>query len=156
MSLTQQLSEILDQYYDSQKNLKIIEEKKADFSENREEKKVNFSEPKIITKNSLDQEQQSVNHKLEQLNFKKAEHDFDRAKHDFEFEKKYKPLTLIWSAGILIGFLVWLFGIFTFDYFIHINEPQNRLSNPVVIALATSTVVAIIGLPSLIVKSLFK
>ena len=90
------------------------------------------------------------------LNFKKAEHEFNRSKHDFEFEKKYKPRILHWSAGILIGFLVWLFGIFTFDYFIHINEPQNRLSNPVVIALATSTVVAIIGLPSLIVKSLFK
>jgi hypothetical protein len=156
MSLTQQLSEILDQYYDSQKNLKNIEEKKVDFSDNGEMKKINFSEPKVIMKSSLKQGQQSFNQELEQLNFKKAEHDFDRAKHDFEFEKKYKPLILMWSAGILIGFLVWLFGIFTFDYFIHINNPQNRLSNPVVIALATSTVVAIIGLPSLIVKSLFK
>ena len=156
MSLTQQLSEILDQYYDSQKNLKNIEEKKVDFSDNVEMKKINFSEPKVIMKSSLKQGQQSFNQELEQLNFKKAEHDFDRAKHDFEFEKKYKPLILMWSAGILIGFLVWLFGIFTFDYFIHINNPQNRLSNPVVIALATSTVVAIIGLPSLIVKSLFK
>jgi hypothetical protein len=156
MSLTQQLSEILDQYYDSQKNLKNIEEKKVDFSDNVEMKKINFSEPRVIMKSSLKQGQQSFNQELEQLNFKKAEHDFDRAKHDFEFEKKYKPLILMWSAGILIGFLVWLFGIFTFDYFIHINEPQNRLSNPVVIALATSTVVAIIGLPSLIVKSLFK
>jgi len=119
-------------------------------------KKINFSEPRVIMKSSLKQGQQSFNQELEQLNFKKAEHDFDRAKHDFEFEKKYKPLILMWSAGILIGFLVWLFGIFTFDYFVHINNPQNRLSNPVVIALATSTDVAIIGLPSLIVKSLFK
>jgi hypothetical protein len=156
MSLTQQLSEILDQYYDPQKNLKNIEEKKVDFSDNGDIKKINFSEQRVIAKSLLNQGQQNFNQELEQLNFKKAEHDFDRAKHDFEFEKKYKPLILIWSAGILIGFLVWLFGIFTFDYFIHINEPQNRLSNPVVIALATSTVVAIIGLPSLIVKSLFK
>jgi hypothetical protein len=156
MSLTEQLSQILDQYYDSQKNLKTIEEKNIDFADNKTLKKINFSEQKMMTKSPLNQGQQNFNQELEQLNYKKVEHDFDRAKHDFEFEKKYKPLILMWSAGILIGFLLWLFGIFTLDYFIHINEPQNRLSNPVVIALATSTVVAIIGLPSLIVKSLFK
>ena len=148
MSITEQLSQILDQYYNPNKNLKNIEEKKVDFSDNQTLKKINFSEQKMMTKSSSEQEQQSVNQKLEKLNYKKAE-------HDFEFEKKYKPLILMWSAGILIGFLLWLFGIFTLDYFIHINEPQNRLSNPVVIALATSTVVAFIGLLSLIVKSLF-
>jgi hypothetical protein len=156
MSITDQLSQILDQYYDPTKNLKTIEEKNVDFADNGALKKINFSEQNMMTKSPLKQGQQNFNQELEKLNFKKAEHDFDRAKHDFEFEKKYKPLILIWSAGILIGFLVWLFGIFTFDYFVHINEPQNRLSNPVVIALATSTVVAIIGLPSLIIKSLFK
>jgi|GEM_PF-1796177 hypothetical protein len=156
MSITEQLSQILDQYYDPQKNLKNIEEKNVDFADNGTLKKINFLEQNMMTKSPLKQGQQNFNQELEKLNFKKAEHDFDRAKHDFEFEKKYKPLILMWSAGILIGFLVWLFGIFTLDYFIHINEPQNRLSNPVVIALATSTVVAIIGLPSLIVKSLFK
>jgi len=31
MSLTQQLSEILDQYYDSQKNLKIFKKRKLIF-----------------------------------------------------------------------------------------------------------------------------
>ena len=49
MSLTQQLSQILDQYYDSTKNLKNIEEKKVDFFEKGEAKKINFSEQKIIT-----------------------------------------------------------------------------------------------------------
>ena len=156
MSLTEQLSQILDQYYDPNKNLKNIEEKKVDFANNGALKKINFLEQKMMTKSSSKQEQQSVNEKLEQLNFKKAEHDFDRAKHDFEFEKKYKPLILHWSVWILIGFLVWLFGIITFDYVFHLNDPQNRLSNPVIIALASSTVVAIIGLPSLIIKSLFK
>ena len=149
MSITDQLSQILDQYYDPQKNLKTIEEKNVDFADNGALKKINFSEQNMMTKSPLKQGQQNFNQELEKLNFKKAE-------HDFEFEKKYKPLILMWSAGILIGFLVWLFGIFTFDYFVHINEPQNRLSNPVVIALASSTVVAIIGLPSLIIKSLFK
>ena len=42
MSLTQQLSQILDQYYDSTKNLKNIEEKKVDFFEKGEAKKINF------------------------------------------------------------------------------------------------------------------
>jgi hypothetical protein len=156
MSLTEQLSQILDQYYDPQKNLKTIEEKNIDFAENKTLKKINFSEQKMMTKSSLKQGQQSFSQELEQLNYKKAEHDFDRAKHDFEFEKKYKPLILHWSLWILIGFLFWLFGIITFDYFFHLNNPQNRLSNPVVIALASSTVGAIIGLPSLIIKSLFK
>ena len=119
-------------------------------------KKINFSEPKVIMKSSLKQGQQSFNQELEQLNFKKAEHDFDRAKHDFEFEKKYKPRILHWSVSILIVYLVWLIGIITIDYFFHLNDATNRLSNPVIIALASSTAVAIVGLPSLIVKSLFK
>lgn len=102
-----------------------------------------------MTKSSSEQEQQSVNQKLEQLNFKKAE-------HDFEFEKKYKPLILHWSVWILIGYLSWLACLITFDYCWHINDASNRLSNPVIIALASSTAVAIVGLPSLIVKSLFK
>ena len=156
MSLTEQLSQILDQYYDPQKNLKNIEEKNVDLADNKTLKKINLSEQKMMTKSPLNQGQQNFNQELEQLNFKKAEHDFDRAKYDFEFEKKYKPRILHWSVWILIGFLVWLFGIITFDYLFHLNDPQNRLSNPVVIALASSTVVAIIGLPSLIVKSLFK
>ena len=149
MSITEQLSQILNQYYDTNKNLKNIEEKKVDFSDSGTIKKINFLEQKMMTKSSSEQEQQSVNQKLEKLNYKKAE-------HDFEFEKKYKPLILHWSFWILIVFLFWLFGIITFDYAFHLNDPQNRLSNPVIIALASSTVVAIIGLPSLIIKSLFK
>ena len=145
MSLTQQLSEILDQYHNSDKNLK-----------NSEEKNLIISDQKIIKKNSSRQEEQTINQKFEQLNLKKAEHDFDRAKHDFEFEKKYKPRILHWSVWILIVYLVWLIGIITIDYFFHLNDATNRLSNPVIIALASSTAVAIVGLPSLIVKSLFK
>ena len=156
MSITEQLSQILDQYYDPQKNLKNIEEKKVDFADKGTLKKINFLEQKMMTKSPVNQGQQSFSQELEQLNFKKAEHDFDRAKYDFEFEKKYKPLILHWSLWILIAFLFWLFGIITFDYIFHLNDPQNRLSNPVIIALASSTVVAIIGLPSLIIKSLFK
>ena len=149
MSITEQLSQILNQYYDTNKNLKNIEEKKVDFSDNGTLKKINFLEQKMMTKSSSEQEQQSVNQKLEQLNFKKAE-------HDFEFEKKYKPLILHWSVWILIGYLSWLACLITFDYCWHINDASNRLSNPVIIALASSTAVAIVGLPSLIVKSLFK
>ena len=156
MSITEQLSQILDQYYDPQKNLKNIEEKKVDFADKGTLKKINFLEQKMMTKSPVNQGQQIFSQELEQLNFKKAEHDFDRAKYDFEFEKKYKPLILHWSLWILIAFLFWLFGIITFDYIFHLNDPQNRLSNPVIIALASSTVVAIIGLPSLIIKSLFK
>ena len=156
MSITEQLSQILNQYYDTNKNLKNIEEKKVDFADKGTLKKINFLEQKMMTKSPLNQGQQSFSQELEQLNFKKAEHDFDRAKYDFEFEKKYKPLILHWSLWILIAFLFWLFGIITFDYVFHLNDPQNRLSNPVIIALASSTVVAIIGLPSLIIKSLFK
>lgn len=149
MSITEQLSQILDQYYDTNKNLKNIEEKKVDFSDNGTLKKINFLEQKMMTKSSSKQEQQSVNQKLEKLNYKKAE-------HDFEFEKKYKPLILHWSVWILIGYLSWLACLITFDYCWHINDASNRLSNPVIIALASSTAVAIVGLPSLIVKSLFK
>lgn len=149
MSITEQLSQILDQYYDTNKNLKNIEEKKVDFSDNGTLKKINFLEQKMMTKSSSEQEQQSVNQKLEKLNYKKAE-------HDFEFEKKYKPLILHWSVWILIGYLSWLACLITFDYCWHINDASNRLSNPVIIALASSTAVAIVGLPSLIVKSLFK
>lgn len=149
MSITEQLSQILDQYYNPNKNLKNIEEKKVDFSDNQTLKKINFSEQKMMTKSSSEQEQQSVNQKLEQLNYKKAE-------HDFEFEKKYKPRILHWSVWILIGYLSWLACLITFDYCWHINDASNRLSNPVIIALASSTAVAIVGLPSLIVKSLFK
>ena len=149
MSITEQLSQILNQYYDTNKNLKNIEEKKVDFSDNGTLKKINFLEQKMMTKSSSEQEQQSVNQKLEKLNYKKAE-------HDFEFEKKYKPLILHWSVWILIGYLSWLACLITFDYCWHINDASNRLSNPVIIALASSTVGAIIGLPSLIVKSLFK
>ena len=145
MSLVNQLSEILDQYHNSDKNLK-----------NSEEKNLIISDQKIIKKNSSKQEQQTINQKFEQLNLKKAEHDFDRAKHDFEFEKKYKPRILHWSVAILIVYLVWLMGIITFDYFVHLDDATNRLSNSVIIALASSTAVAIVGLPSLIVKSLFK
>ena len=145
MSLVNQLSEILDQYHNSDKNLK-----------NSEEKNLIISDQKIIKKNSSKQEQQTINQKFEQLNLKKAEHDFDRAKHDFEFEKKYKPRILHWSVWILIVYLVWLIGIITIDYFVHLNDATNRLSNSVIIALASSTAVAIVGLPSLIVKSLFK
>jgi len=71
MSLTEQLSQILDQYYDPNKNLKNIEEKKVDFADNGALKKINFLEQKMMTKSSSKQEQQSVNEKLEQLNFKK-------------------------------------------------------------------------------------
>jgi len=149
MSITEQLSQILNQYYDTNKNLKNIEEKKVDFSDNGTLKKINFLEQKMMTKSSSKQEQQSVNQKLEQLNYKKAE-------HDFEFEKKYKPRILHWSVWILIGYLSWLACLITFDYCWHINDASNRLSNPVIIALASSTAVAIVGLPSLIVKSLFK
>ena len=149
MSIIEQLSQILDQYYNPNKNLKNIEEKKVDFSDNQTLKKINFSEQKMMTKSSSKQEQQSVNQKLEQLNYKKAE-------HDFEFEKKYKPRILHWSVWILIGYLSWLACLITFDYCWHINDASNRLSNPVIIALASSTAVAIVGLPSLIVKSLFK
>jgi hypothetical protein len=149
MSITEQLSQILNQYYDTNKNLKNIEEKKVDFSDNGTLKKINFLEQKMMTKSSSEQEQQSVNQKLEKLNYKKAE-------HDFEFEKKYKPLILHWSVWILIGYLSWLACLITFDYCWHINDASNRLSNPVIIALASSTAVAIVGLPSLIVKSLFK
>jgi cation transport ATPase len=145
MSITNQLSEILDQYRNSDKNLK-----------NSEEKNLIISDQKIIKKNSSRQEEQTINQKFEQLNLKKAEHDFDRAKHDFEFEKKYKPRILHWSVWILIAYLVWLIGIITIDYLLHLNDATNRLSNPVIIALASSTAVAIVGLPSLIVKSLFK
>jgi cation transport ATPase len=145
MSLANQLSEILDQYHNSDKNLK-----------NSEEKNLIISDQKIIKKNSSKQEQQTINQKFEQLNLKKAEHDFDRAKHDFEFEKKYKPRILHWSVWILIVYLVWLIGIITFDYIVHLNDATNRFSNSVIIALASSTAVAIVGLPSLIVKSLFK
>jgi hypothetical protein len=149
MSITEQLSQILNQYYDTNKNLKNIEEKKVDFSDNGTLKKINFLEQKMMTKSSSEKEQQSVNQKLEKLNYKKAE-------HDFEFEKKYKPLILHWSVWILIGYLSWLACLITFDYCWHINDASNRLSNPVIIALASSTAVAIVGLPSLIVKSLFK
>jgi len=145
MSITNQLSEILDQYHNLDKNLK-----------NSEEKNLIISDQKIIKKNSSRQEEQTINQKFEQLNLKKAEHDFDRAKHDFEFEKKYKPRILHWSVWILIVYLVWLIGIITIDYYFHFNDATNRLSNPVIIALASSTAVAIVGLPSLIVKSLFK
>ncbi len=62
----------------------------------------------------------------------------------------------IGSVWILIVYLVWLMGIITIDYFVHLNDATNRLSNSVIIALASSTAVAIVGLPSLIVKSLFK
>ena len=48
MSLTQQLSQILDQYYDSTKNLKNIEEKKVDFFEKGEAKKINFCSPNVF------------------------------------------------------------------------------------------------------------
>ncbi len=156
MSITEQLSQILDQYYDPNKNLKNSEEKKIDFADKGTLKKINFSEQKMMTKSSLKQGQQSFSQELEKLNFKKAEHDFDRAKHDFEFEKKYKPRILHWSVWILIGYLFWLMAIITGDYLWHINDATNRLSNPVIIALASSTAVAIVGLPSLIVKSLFK
>jgi hypothetical protein len=89
MSITNQLSEILDQYHNSDKNLK-----------NSEEKNLIISDQKIIKKNSSRQEEQTINQKFEQLNLKKAEHDFDRAKHDFEFEKKYKPRILHWSVWL--------------------------------------------------------
>ena len=105
MSLTEQLSQILDQYYDPQKNLKNIEEKNVDFADSKTLKKINFSEQKMMTKSPLNQGQQNFNQELEQLNYKKAEHDFDRAKHDFEFEKKYKPRSLHWSVWILIAYL---------------------------------------------------
>ena len=41
MSITEQLSQILDQYYDPQKNLKNIEEKNVDFADNKTLKKIN-------------------------------------------------------------------------------------------------------------------
>ena len=65
MSITEQLSQILDQYYDPQKNLKNIEEKKVDFADNGKLKKINFSEQKMMTKSPLNQGQQNFSQELE-------------------------------------------------------------------------------------------
>ena len=59
MSITEQLSQILDQYYDPQKNLKNIEEKKVDFADKGMLKKINFSEQKMMTKSPL---KKNINH----------------------------------------------------------------------------------------------